>query len=388
MPGSGASAVEDPRRILVRGVNWLGDAVMTLPALQRLHERFPEAQFSMLSHQKLAELWQASSWIDSVITFATGESTFAVGRRLRPEGFDLALVLPNSPRSAIEVWWARIAQRVGYAGGWRSWLLTRAVRRRAGNVAMRKRSAREIKRLVRAAETRQTQPATVGDFAPEAHQLHEYLFLTAALGANPLPVAPRLELRQSEIDNGRRRVLAGLDESGSNPLSQPRVLLGANPSAAYGPAKRWPAERFAAAMRGVSKAVEGAVWVLLGPGDDEGLCGEIAARANVPAVNLAGRTTLRELMGVLAACRVLLTNDSGPMHLAAALGTPVVAVFGSTSPELTGPGLPGDSGHRVLSCGAPCSPCFRRTCPIDSRCLTGISAEQAVNALIEIIKKS
>jgi heptosyltransferase-2 len=105
------------------------------------------------------------------------------------------------------------------------------------------------------------------------------------------------------------------------------------------------------------------------------------------ATNLAGQTSLRDLMSLLKLCRVLLTNDTGPMHVAAALGTPVVVPFGSTSPELTGPGLPGDVRHRLLKSDAPCSPCFLRKCPIDFRCLTGISVERVVEAVLEAINQ-
>ena len=102
--------------------------------------------------------------------------------------------------------------------------------------------------------------------------------------------------------------------------------------------------------------------------------------------NLAGKTSLRELMALLKLCRVLLTNDSGPMHVAAALGTPVVVPFGSTSPELTGPGLPGDARHRLLKSDAPCAPCFLRECPIDFRCLNGITVERVVEAVLQAIR--
>lgn len=112
------------------------------------------------------------------------------------------------------------------------------------------------------------------------------------------------------------------------------------------------------------------------------VCAEIERLANGRVLNLAGRTTLRELMALLKSCRVVLTNDSGPMHLAAALGTPVVVPFGSTSPELTGPGLPGEARHAVLRSAAPCSPCFLRECPIDFRCMTGITVESAVDSVL------
>lgn len=114
--------------------------------------------------------------------------------------------------------------------------------------------------------------------------------------------------------------------------------------------------------------------------------GAEAAAQNPRVFNLAGATTLAELCAALKFCHVLLTNDSGPMHVAAAVGTPVVVPFGSTSPELTGPGLPGDARHRLLRARAPCSPCFLRECPIDFRCLTGITVDTVVKAVLEAIR--
>jgi len=129
------------RRILVRGVNWLGDAVMTTPALQRLREALPEAHITLLTHEKLSDLWQGHPSLDAIIPFPSGESPWTVAGRLRAEGFHTALVLPNSPRSALEVWLARIPQRVGHARRWRNWLLTQAVVPRPGQGRMPKRCA-------------------------------------------------------------------------------------------------------------------------------------------------------------------------------------------------------------------------------------------------------
>src|SRR5882724_3916571 len=131
----------DPRRILVRGPNWLGDAVMSMPALQRLRERFPNAHMTLLTHEKLAGLWGFHHAINEVISFSAEDSIFAVGRRLREKAFDLALLFPNSPRSALEVWRAMIPTRVGYRRPWRNWLLTHPVAMRKGHVDMHRRSA-------------------------------------------------------------------------------------------------------------------------------------------------------------------------------------------------------------------------------------------------------
>ena len=143
-------------------------------------------------------------------------------------------------------------------------------------------------------------------------------------------------------------------------------------------------EKFIAAARMVQARTPRA-WLLFGGPNDAAATAQIEAalRADQATVfNLAGRTSLRELMALLKLCRVLLTNDTGPMHVAAALGTPVVVPFGSTSPELTGPGLPGDARHRLLQGDAACSPCFLRECPVDFRCLNGISAERVATAVL------
>jgi heptosyltransferase-2 len=141
-----APSVGTQNRILVRGVNWLGDAVMTTPALRRLREFIPEAHISLLTHEKLAELWLRFPGIDEVLTFKSGESPWSLGKRLRAKSFDLALVLPNSPRSALEVWRARIPRRVGFARPWRNWLLTQPVA--VTHTDMKKRTPRQIKNLV------------------------------------------------------------------------------------------------------------------------------------------------------------------------------------------------------------------------------------------------
>lgn len=301
---------------------------------------------------------------------AEDESVWQVARRLRAGRFQLALVLPNSPRSALESWLARIPERIGYARPWRNALLTQRVNERATAVAMHKRSAAEINRLIRA-------PATVASttLPPTAHHLQQYLHLVAALGANPEPLAPRIEVTDGELAAARERFR----------LDAGTRWLGVNAGAEYGPAKRWPKENFAAVA---SQAAAWPGWgvVIVGGKADAPLAAEIesAVRTLRPGVrNLAGQTTLRELCAVLKLCQVVVTNDTGPMHVAAAVGTRVVALFGSTSPELTGPGLPGDSRHRALTANVPCAPCFLRECPIDFRCLRNISVERVVEEVVK-----
>ncbi len=359
-------------RILVRGTNWLGDAVMTTPALLRLREQFPDAHITLLGPEKLRDLWRHHPAVNETISFAAGESVFAIGKKLRAEKFDLALVLPNSPRSALEVFLAGIPQRVGYSRPWRNFFLTQTVAPRPGAVKMRKRTAAEIRQLVAGEKIGNRKSATGNRLA---HQLHEYLHLVAALGANPEPLAPQLTVTPEEIAAAKTKF--GLEK-----IAGP--IFGLNPGAEYGPAKRWPVEKFIAAAKEIQQRTH-CTWLLFGGKSDVAITSQIASQlpsANSQLLNFAGQTSLRELMALLKLCRVLLTNDTGPMHVAAALGTPVVVPFGSTSPELTGPGLPGDARNCLLKSDAPCSPCFLRECPIDFRCMNGISVARVVDAVL------
>lgn len=171
-------------------------------------------------------------------------------------------------------------------------------------------------------------------------------------------------------------------------LTSGKPLIGLNAGAEYGPAKRWPLGRFADVARSLAERT-GCRFVLFGGTADIPLAEELTHRLQgLSVTSLAGQTTLAELMGALALCRVVITNDTGPMHLAAALGVPVVVPFGSTSPELTGPGLPGDPRHLLLLGEAPCAPCFLRHCPVDFRCMQSVSVDRAVHAALEALARN
>jgi heptosyltransferase-2 len=371
-------------RILIRGTNWLGDAVMTTPALVRLREQFPQAHIALLTPDKLRDLCANHPAVNETISLSAGENVLAVGKKLRAGNFDLALVLPNSPRSAIETWFSGIPQRIGYARPWRTFFLTQTVPPSADTVNMQKLSVAEIKRRTGVAPVSNSNSRLSGTKSETAatpvlrHQIHEYLHLAAALGANSEPLTPQLFVTPEEIEAAKKKF--GLEE-----ITQP--IFGLNPGAEYGPAKRWPVERFIAAVKAIQQQTN-CIWLLFGGKNDAAITNRIESALRTPqsaTFNLAGKTCLSELMALLKLCRVLLTNDSGPMHVAAALGTPVVVPFGSTSPELTGPGLPGDTRHRLLKSDAPCSPCFLRECPIDFRCMNGISVERVVAAVLSVV---
>lgn len=367
-----------PQRILVRGVNWLGDAVMTTPALMRLRENFPDAHITLLTPDKLRDLYLHHPALNETMAFTAKEGLFSVSRRLRDGDFDLAVVLPNSPRTAMEAWFARIPRRVGGEWPWRNWFLTDAIPARTGAVKMHKRTEPEIRELTSG------KPSTLdprSSTTSSSHHTHQYLHLVAALGADGSVLPPMLATTDEEIAGVKKKF-------GMEKVSAPIFAL--NPGAEYGPAKRWPAEKFIAAANEIQKRTN-CHWLILGGKADVRTAEAIASAIGnqQPAItNVSGQTSLRELMALLKLSRVLLTNDTGPMHVAAAMGTPVVVPFGSTSPELTGPGLPGDPRHRLLKSDALCSPCFLRECPIDFRCMNGISIERVVEAVLETTRSS
>jgi len=321
-----------PFRIVVRSPNWLGDAVMAAPAVRAIKHGRPDVHLTVLTPAKLADLWSAVPEVDAVLPIAAGETVFSVARRLR-SGFDAAVVLPNSVRSALEPWLAGIPRRVGYAGRWRSRLLDQIV------------------------------PADRPP-GPPRHQVHHYLDLAERIGADLAD--PTLALPPAGF-------------AGDGP-----VRIGLCPGAEYGPAKRWLPERYAEVMQRLSSA-RGCTWSVFGTARDTPIAAEILGRSGVSAEDRTGKTTLAELMQELRRCRVLVTNDTGTMHLAALLGVPVVAIFGSTEPALTGPL---GSGHVVLRRRVECSPCFLRDCPLDFRCMKAIGVDEVVAAVERILDAS
>lgn len=358
------------KRLLIRGTNWLGDAVLTTPALVRLREKFPDAHIALLTPKKLEQLWLHHPAVDDVISFSPGQGVFSVGRNLRQGKFDAALVLPNSPRAAIEVFLAGVPNRIGYARPWRNFFLTQTVAPRPNAVKMRKRTVKEIKALT---ESNPKAGMRAPPFSQSGNQAHEYLHLAAALGAHSDLTPAALVVTPDEVEAARQKF-------GLSGVSTP--IFGLNPGAEYGPAKRWLIDRFVSAAKEIQRRTNCA-WILFGGTNDAGQTKQIrSALGNGMAVfDLAGKTSLRELMSLMKLCRIFLTNDTGPMHVAAALDVPVAAIFGSTSPELTAPLPATESRLQIVASDAPCSPCFLRECPIDFRCMKGITVENVLSSI-------
>ncbi len=338
-----------PFRILIRSSNWLGDAVMTVPAVRAIKRGRPDAQVTILSPAKLADVWKAVPEVDAVIPFEgiSGRGIlrtirglfhpWKVAREVKGRGFEVAVLLPNSFRSAFEVWLAGIPRRVGYAGHWgRPWLLNQVPKqkKKKGKVA-----------------------------PPPRHQVYHYLELAEFIGAEPSAA----DLAMASISTPAKAV----------------ARIAVCPGAEYGPAKRWLPESYAEVMKTLGRERE-CEWFIVGTAKDRVVADQIVASAgDVPRVeNLCGRTTLAELIALLRSCDVLVTNDTGTMHLAALLGTRTVSIFGSTEPQLTGPL---GSGHMILRKRVECSPCFLRECPIDFRCMKAIEAREVIAAVRKVL---
>ncbi len=329
-----------PFRILLRSSNWLGDAVMSVPAVRAIKRGRPDARVTVLTSENLSPMWRLIEEVDEVITANTSSVISVVGAIRRAGPFDVAVLFPNSLRTALEVWLARVQRRVGYRGHNRSWLLNQVVKER-------------------------------GKPRPPEHQSRRYLRIAHELGANVSEIDPGQPVRTS------RKQTADANEITGGGVHR----VGLCPGAEYGPAKRWLPERFAETALAVAgqHAVE---WVLFGREGDAAVGAQIASGLGDRCVDRIGKTTLQELIDELRTCRLLLTNDTGTMHLAALLGVPTVAVFGSTEPQLTGPL---GSNHIVMRHHVECSPCFLRKCPIDFRCMNAVTVPEVVAAVSKIL---
>lgn len=318
-----------PERILVRAPNWLGDTVLSLPALRDLRRNFPAARLEVLARPGVAEVYRVVAEVDAV----RETRGFAADAAALRGAFDLGVLLPNSFASALSLLQAGVAHRWGYATDGRGPLLTRRC---------------PVPREVRGES-----------------EVYYYRAMLAGLGLLVTAV-PDIALSAPDPWRERARVLLG----GEGPW------LGINPGASFGTAKRWIPARYAAVADRLAR-LHGLRAVVVGGEAERPVADALVAAMQTPATVLCGRTSLGELMGVLSSLRLLLTNDSGPMHLAAALGTKVVAVFGSTNWRETAPFAPQATLVREA---VACSPCKLRECPIDHRCMTGVSVERVVAA--------
>jgi len=306
---------------------------MSVPALQAIRERFPNAHIAVLAKPWVADLYKRESFANEVILY-TEKSAWRMGLALRPRGFDCAILLQNAFEAAVIAWLAGIPNRIGYNRDGRRFLLTQAV-----------------------------PPPKSGEIP--RHERFYYLELLRRAGLiDRIPECDAIHLtRPPQATTGTRRI-------------------GVSPGAAYGTAKRWLPDRFAEAAAAIADQ-RGASIALFGSASERPLCEQIAAQLNSRQVtNYAGQTSLSEFIDLAASCELVLTNDSGAMHIASALGVPTVTVFGATDHTTTGPTGP---KARIIREPVECSPCLLRECPIDHRCMTRVTVARVVEEALRLL---
>jgi heptosyltransferase-2 len=331
-------------KILIRATNWLGDAVMSLPAIRAIRESFPGAHLAVLARPSVAGLYARERAIDHVLPYTGDRGRTAA--ELRRELFDCAVLLPNSFDAALLAWRAGIPRRIGYRRDARGWLLTEPI------------AAPEPGEIPR-------------------HERFYYLELLRRAGLIA-EYPPCAEIRLDGCGEARETGMAALRDAGI-----PLPAIGLSPGAAYGNAKRWLPEHFAETAASVARAYAASL-VLFGSAAERPLCAQIAelcGGAGTEAHNFAGETTLSQFIDLTAACRMFLSNDSGAMHVASALGVPTVTVFGATDDTTTGPT---GAWARIVREPVECSPCLLRECPIDHRCMTRVSAQRVAAVALRL----
>jgi heptosyltransferase-2 len=331
--------------ILVKATNWVGDTIISFPAVHALRQHFPKASITVLTKSRLAELWKANPAVDEVIPYdlPTGAGRILgelwIARLIRQRTIDLAVIFPRSFSSALMAFLGGIPQRIGYKSEGRDLLLTERI-----------------------------------DCTTEVlsrHRMYYYLHLIESLGRCPSPPLPSLALNGNQ-ERWAETFLSHNDLKG-------KLLIGLNPGATYGDAKCWSPERFAELGRRFIKDY-GASILIFGSSrpPEKALNTSIAQGIGAGCLNLSGETSLLQLAALLRRCRLLVTNDTGTMHVAAAVGTRVMAIFGPTDPRTTSPL---GEGHVVIRREVSCSPCLKRVCPEDHRCMDLIEVEEVYNTV-------
>jgi heptosyltransferase-2 len=329
------------KRLVMLAPNWLGDAVMALPAIADVRRGAPDAHMTIAARPSVAPVFRLVTDVNDVVALEHHASIGRVaswrqlGVDLADRGFDTAVLLPNSVHAALLASGAGIPERWGYRTSWRSRLLTRSVR-----------------------------------VPSHVHQVEYYQHLVRALGFPNGRSEPRITVAEGIRDAAFRALI----ETGWDGQSR---LAAVAPGSAYGGAKRWPSKSFADLVDAL--ASDGVQCVLIGSAGDGAIASEVVENVSERSavLNLVGRTDLPLLAGVLTHCRALVTNDSGAMHLGAAVGVSVTAVFGPTNERATRP--IGDS-HTIITNDVWCRPCMLRECPLDHRCMRGIDASRVYEA--------
>jgi len=342
---------EGIERVLIRGTNWIGDVVMTLPAVAAVRNTWPRARITVLAKPWVAEIYRLSPDVDEVIVFEEPGRHDGIGGRLRLAkelrgiDFDCAILLQNAVEAAIIARLAGIPLRAGYNSDGRGVLLTHSVGR-----------TQAIRRV---------------------HQIDYYLEMVRTLGC--IPAGRDVRIRPGkDYEEIAERLCGEFGIEGSRPW------IGIAPGAAYGPAKRWFPCRFAAVVDRLG-AESGAQVILFGSDGDRESTAAVWRSARYPLIDIAGKTNLKEAISLISRCTLFISNDSGLMHVSGAMGIPTVAIFGSTNPVTTSP-----VGEKclVIHHEVPCGPCLKPVCPTDFRCMEVISVEEVCSAARKLLDDS
>ncbi len=360
MPTSESNSQNIPQNILVRGTNWIGDAVMTTPALRRLRAVFPAAHITLLATPRTAGLFTASNLIDDLLIYqrqAEGARAFLrMMRVIRERRYDLALLFQNAFEAALLAWAGGVPLRIGYAAQGRGLLLTHQLQRTEAH--RNRHQVNDYLDLVKLAESvclgAPPRPAEAADLLPEL-----------AASADQMREAEAL-LRQHELD------------------SRQRPLVALNTGATNSRAKCWPVESFAALGDCLIEQCNAQIVLIGAPAERENAAQVLKRMWSQETVNLAGETTMAQLVGLLVRCDLLISNDTGPAHIAAALGRPTLTIFGPTNEWETAP--TGARAALIRAEGIECARCMHRDCPIDHRCMTRLSVEAVAERALSLLR--
>ena len=342
-------------KILVRGVNWLGDSIMTIPALRHLRRCFPRAHLTLLVRPSVADVFRELECVDEVLVRPLRSMTdyLRVGRELRSCRYDAALLFPHAFGAAALTAAAGIPVRIGYATQGRRFLLTHSI--------------------------------ALAPTLLRQHEVHRYLHLVAEaariLSADARPVMSPLDLRLAvpahrQEEMKKRLAAAGLD------VNKKLVVL--NPGAINSRAKQWLPERFAAVADALLRRGDTAV-ILIGTAAERTVAERVRQQMRQEPLVLTGQTTVADLLALLSCAHLLISNDTGAAHVGAAVGTPTVVIFGPTEDFATRPFS--DHAH-VVKHPVECSPCMLRDCPIDHRCMTRVQVEDVLAPATEILDRA
>jgi len=326
-------------KILVRATNWLGDAVLNTPFIEALHKKESFAEIQLLAKPWVSQIFENNPYISKIIEYKSStihKGTIGIYRlikELRAENFQKCYILPNSFSSALIPYLAGIPERIGYARDGRSFLLTNKLQ-----------VSKEIL---------------------NKHQIYYYLNILDRY--YDVSIKPKVYL----IEEEKNKALEMLNAFN---ISKSYKIIGINPGAFFGSAKRWEPENFANVAIRLRKEFN-VVFLIFGTESERIIASYIENLIGDSAINFAGKTTVRELMALIGFCDLFLTNDTGPMHIAAALDVPVAAIFGSTNPKTTGPF---SDKHIVIQKDVGCNPCLKRECPFDRKCFTSITPDEVV----------